>query len=175
MTIRAPDGSTAYFADISRFTPNTPDIVLHAGGKDGPTVGVAHTGIARSITCGLGSDELAREWVEMKRGGGVMGGKKYRFERAGRRFALRFVKGGEGTGVAKVFSGHYQVVDEGTGAEVARYVGVSVPGRKKGTLMFAEGVSREMEVLVVLGVAAWREKVRRRRGANPGGGASAGG
>lgn len=178
VTVNRPDGSVAYFADISEFKPNGPDVSIHSGGKEGVLVGVAHFRWSRSIRAGLGSDLLAMEWVDLKRGG-TMTSKRFDFEYRGERYSLRRTSDPKHgvKGMGKVLMANYQIVREGSGEVVGYYTNETMPGRKKGDLCLAEGISRELEILVVLGVVSWREKSRRRatRSAAAAGGGGGGG
>jgi hypothetical protein len=173
INIRRIDGSIAYFADISVFSRNVPDIRLHSNGKEGPIVAVSHFSRALSIKCGLGSNELSRDWIEIKRSG-AFGSTKYRFEHGGRKYSLRRTRdAGHGvSAINRVLMSHYQVIDDDSGDILAAYITSASIGKRKGSLTLAQGVSQELEVLTVIGVASWREKARRRHAA---GGGNAGG
>ncbi len=178
VTVNRPDGSVAYFADISEFKSNAPDVSIRAGGKEGVLVGAAHFRWSRSIRAGLGSDLLAMDWVELKRGG-TMHSKRFDFEYAGQKYSLRRTSDPKHgvKGMGKVLMANYQIVQEGSGEVVGYYTNETTPGRKKGNLCLSGGISRELEVLVVLAVVSWREKSRLRatRSAAAAGGGGGGG
>lgn len=97
-------------------------------------------------------------WVEMKRNS-FFSSKSYTFDWQGRTYVI-CRSGSEGK------SGQYQVLEDGTKKIVARHKGEFKLGvRREKRVEFAEGVSEELEVLVLMGVCAWREKSRRKRNA----------
>ena len=173
INIRRNDGSLAYFADISVFSRKVPDIILYSNSKEGPIVAVSHFSRALSIKCGLGSNELSRDWIEMKRSG-AFGSTRYRFEYGERKYSLRRTRdAGHGvSGINRVLMSHYQVIDDDSGDTLAVYITSASIGKRKGSLTLVQGVSQELEVLIVIVVASWREKARRRHAA---GGGNAGG
>jgi hypothetical protein len=175
INIRRANGSNAYFADVSRFSRNVPDIQLRANGREGPTVAAAYFNISSSIKCGLGSNEQSMEWFDMKRTG-VLGYQKYAFEYRGKKYTLHRSKDpGNGiSGAQRFLASHYQVVEEQSGSILASYNGTVGIGKRKGTLAFAGDVSPQLEALIVVSVAAWREKARRRHTAAASGGVAAG-
>ena len=153
VAVHREDGSFAYFADIFVYTRNTPDIQLRSGSKDGLLVAAAHFRWGTSIKCGIGSDDLSMEWVKMNCTGPVLK-KRFQFEWQGRSYSLCRTRNG-------VYY-NYQVVEEASGELLAAYAGEKALGRKRGTLRLAEGVNRQLEVLIVLAIASWREIIRRR-------------
>lgn len=159
--------SPEYFSDISVYSRNTPDVVLHAQAKGGPIVGQARFRWSRSITCGVGVNELSAEWSEMKRSG--VSDQTFQFVQAGRLYT--FSKTREG-GLKSLLS-HFQVIDEATGEVIAYYASRSAPGRRRGVLTFKEGVSRDLEILIILAIISVREKRRRRSAATAGAGSAA--
>ena len=66
-------------------------------------------------------------------------------------------------GVSKMFRApHFKVIDEDSGELVALHVAQKgFPCPKKTKITFAEGVSAELEILILLGIMTWRELVRR--------------
>lgn len=165
-----------YFADVSEFTKNSPDVVLHARGGNGPIVGQAHFRWSRSIQCGIGSDELSMDWVEMKRSG-ALHKKRFQFTFEGKTYSLlrtRDTEHGVG-GMNRILMTHYKVVEEKSGEVVAYYASQSVPGRKKGTLTIKKGVNQNLETLVILTIVSIREKGRRRAHYSAGGAGGGGG
>ena len=59
---------------------------------------------------------------------------------------------------------HFKVVEEASGQLIALHVGelsIGKQGKRRATLKVAKGVSPELELLIVLGIAARREIKRR--------------
>lgn len=163
-----------YFADVPGYTRNSPDVTLHARDGDGPVVGQARFRWSRSIKCGLGSNELSMDWVEINRSGALH--KKFQFQYEGRVYSLlrtRDAEHGAG-GLNGILMTHYKIVEEASGEVVAYYASQSAPGRRKGTLTFKDAVSQNLEALVVLTVVSVREKGRRRSLYSAGGGGAVG-
>lgn len=165
-----------YFADVSEYSKNSPDVVLHTHSGDGPIVGQARFRWSRSIQCGIGSDELSMNWVEMKRSG-ALHKKQFQFTFDGKTYSLlrtRDAEHGVG-GMKRILTTHYKVVEEKSGEVVAYYASQSTPGRKKGTLTIKEGVNQNLETLVILTIVSIREKGRRRAHYTAGGAGGGGG
>ena len=159
-----------YYADVSEFSRNKPDITLHRGGKDGPVVAASWYGPRKKIRLGVGSDDISMVWIELKRGGHLMS-KRYAFEWDGKPYLLQRAtsKDTKVTGLSKLMLTHFKVVDVESGELVALYVSHKI-GKKKGTMKFKPGLSEELEILFVLGVASWRDKIRREQPKGGGGG-----
>lgn len=157
-----------YFLDISVFTPNQPDITVRSRTEHGPVVGQAHFRWSLSIKAGVGPDDTSMTWTNMKRGGVLR--RHYTFEYRGRTYSLRRTHSTE-NGVAPhqvaMFS-HMKVVDETTSQVIAAYISTLSMKRKRGTIKFTKGVSPEIEVLCIMGFAAWREKMARAAGRSTG-------
>lgn len=158
-----------YLADISTFTPGKPDITLHSRTENGPMVGQAHFRWSLFIKAGVGPDDTSMDWTNMKRGGVLR--RHYDLEYRGKTYSLRRTHATD-HGVApyqRAIFPHMKVVEEETGEVVAVYNSILTVKRKRGTIHFAKGVSPELEVLCVLGFAAWREKIARAGGRSSGG------
>lgn len=168
------DGSPVYFVDIAEFT-NAPDVTLHRGGKDGQVVGAAHYRFSLSLKCGVGTDEISMRWTEMKRHGAFKT-KQYRFHWNGATYTMCRAKSEDygGTVLSRLLLTHFKIVEDDSGKVVALYVSEVGYGKKKGTLKLAAGIGEDLEVLCVLGVASWRDKIRRNRQRNHGGGGGGG-
>lgn len=154
------NGTPIYFADVSQYTPKTPDMVWHSGNKSGPVIGhtFIHVG-PQSIQCGIGPEETAMKWFELKRSG-FAHNKSYEVERDGRRYVIcRSNRGPK--------SGQYHVWDAQTKEVVATHVSEFKFGsmRRQKTLTFKSGVDEELQLLLVMAMSAWREKSRRTRNA----------
>jgi hypothetical protein len=170
------EGSTpAYFADVSEFTPKTPDITLHKGDKKGPTVGAAHYRFSRSVTAGVGSNEVNMVWTELKRGS-LLEKTKFRFQWDGRSYILQRASSADHqkTGAQRLLLTHFKVVDEASGEMIALFISKTI-GIAKGTLRLQAGIDERLGVICILGISAWRDKIRRRRRGAAGGGGGGGG
>ncbi|KAF2160859.1 hypothetical protein M409DRAFT_28739 [Zasmidium cellare ATCC 36951] len=158
-----------YVADISAFTPNKPDIILHSRTENGPVVGQAHFRWSLSIKAGVGPNDVSMYWTNMKRGGVLH--RNYTFEYRGRIYSLRRTHSTH-NGVAphqRAMFSHMKVVDEASKEVIAVYVSTLTVKKRRGTITFAQGVSPELEVLCIMGFAAWREKIARAGGRSSGG------
>lgn len=154
------NGSPLYFADVSQYTPKTPDMVWHAGNKSGPLVGHTYIHIApRSIKCGIGPEDTSMTWFELKRGG-FAHTKNYQVEWNGRTYVICRSNSGPK-------SGQYHVLDSQTKDVVATHVSEFKFGsmRRNKTLTFKPDVDEELQLLLIMGLSAWREKSRRTRNA----------
>lgn len=169
------DDNPAYWAENSEVTRNKPDMTLHRGSKDGPICGAARYRFSRSITAGLGNDDISVDWVVMKRHGAING--SFQWEWKGRHYTLRRAKSAEhgGTGLQKLLLSHFKIVDDASGEMIALYVSEAGIARKKGTLKIAASVSAEIEILIVLAVTSVRDKQARRAKFPSGGGGGGGG
>lgn len=131
------NGSPVYFADVSQYTRNTPDMVWYYRDKNGPVVGHTFTHWIRSIKCGIGPDETSMEWVEMQRGG-FANSKRYQFEWDSRSYLLcRSNFGGK--------SGQYHVLDEERKDVIAKHEAkLTFRTRRNKTLTFAPGIDERL-------------------------------
>ncbi|KAM0717800.1 hypothetical protein Q7P37_006132 [Cladosporium fusiforme] len=154
------NGAPVHFADVSQFTRKIPDMVWHSGHKSGPIIGhtYMHCG-PRSIKCGLGAEEATMKWFELKRSG-FAHSKSYEVEWAGRSYVICRSNSGPK-------SGQYHVLDARTKEVVATHVSEFKFGsmRREKTLSFKPGVDEELQLLLIMGLSAWREKSRRTRNA----------
>lgn len=158
-----------YFADISVFTPDKPDITLRSRTENGPIVGQAHFRWSLSIKAGVGPNDTSMTWTNMKRGGVLR--RHYSFEYRGRAYSLRRTHSTD-NGVAphqRAMFSHMKVVDETSNQVIAAFISILSVKRKRGTIKFAKGVGPELEALCIMGFAAWREKVARAAGRSTGG------
>lgn len=73
------------------------------------------------------------------------------------------------TGLSKWMLTHFKVVDVDSGGLIALYTSNKF-GRKKGTVRLKSGLSQDLEILSMLGVASWKEKIRREQPKGGGGG-----
>jgi hypothetical protein len=164
------NSSTAYFAETHRFSRNKPDITLHRGAEKGPVAGAAHYRWKRSLTLGVGPDDLSMVWTEFQRGH-LFDKRHFTFEWEGQNYVLQRASSAEheATGAARLLRTHFKVVNESTDDMVALYISKSI-GTTKGTLKLKPGIGEDLEILCILGVTAWRDKMRRRRSNGGGGG-----
>ena len=163
------DKTPVYYADVSEFTRHKPDITLHRGSDDGPVVAASFFGWGK-FRLGLGSDDISMVWTELKRGGAFMS-KRYAFEWKGRPYILQRAKSSDThvTGFSKLMLTHFKVVEADSGEVIALYISNKI-GKKKGTMKLKSGLAEELEILCVLGVASWRDKMRREQPKGGGGG-----
>lgn len=169
-------GSTpAYWAENSEITRKKPDITLRGGGKDGPVVGFSRYRFSRSLTCGVGSDDISADWIKMERAG--MFKCAFKFEWREKHYTLRHAKTADygGKGMQRLLWSHFKVVDDASGKLIALYVSEAGVGRKKGTLKIASGVGPKLEIFIVLGITSVRDKQARRAKYASGGGGGGGG
>lgn len=165
------DGETSiYYADVSEFSRKRPDITLHRGSQDGPVVAASYYGFSKKIRLGVGSDDISMVWTELKRGGSFMS-KRYAFEWDGKPYLLQRAtsKDTKVTGLSKMMLTHFKIVEVESGELVALYISHKI-GKKKGTMKLKPGLPEELEILFVLAVASWRDKIRREQPKGGGGG-----
>ena len=164
--------SPAYFIAISQFaaqfTRKKPDLTLHRGGEDGAVVATSYWSWPRTFKCGIGggSDDASTEWTEMKRSG-FFGGRVFAFEWKGATYRLARAKSEDTDGIqagklGHILGKHFKVVDDKSGDLLALYT-AAVGGKQSGTMSFKPGLPEDLEILFVLGVASWREGMRRSR------------
>lgn len=166
------DGDTpVFYAEVSEFKPRKPDITLHRGDQDGPVVAASFFGFGK-FRLGVGSDEISQVWTECKRGGVLMS-KRYTFEWNGKVYVMQRANSEDtkATGLGKLMLTHFKIVEAETEEVVALYISDKF-GKKKGTLTLKSGLAEDLEILFVLGIASWRDKIRREqpKGQNGGGG-----
>ena len=165
------DGATAlYYAEISEFRRRKPDITLHAGGqKEGAVVAASFYGF-RKFRIGIGPDDISMVWTECKRSGSLLS-KRFLFEWNGRTYSMQRAKSKDTnvTGFAKLMLTHFKVVEVDSGELVALYTSNKF-GRKKGTVKFKPDLPQDLEILFVLSIASWRDKIRREQPKGGGGG-----
>lgn len=169
-------GQPLYYAEISAATPKKPDVNLRSPDRNGASVARSHFRLSRSMRAGVGSDDLDLEWTEFTSSPLISKG-SYDFVFAGKTYRLQRTHSTAhvvGSGLQKANLNHFKFVDVESGSLVAVYVSKTYhPARMIGTLTLKHGLERELEVLIVLGVVGWREKMRRRAvyyGSNGGGG-----
>lgn len=147
-----------YFGSVSQYTPNTPDMVWHMGNNNGSVIGHIFIHFGRSIKCGLGEEETTMEWIEMRRDG-LAGSKRYTFEWNGRMYEISRSNSGHR-------SGQYHALDLETQETIATHSSkLKLRMRRNKTILFRAGVDPKLQLLLVMGFCAWREKARRRRNA----------
>ena len=165
------DGATAlYYAEISEFRPRKPDITLHEGGKkEGAVVAASFYGFGK-FRIGIGPDDISMVWTECKRSGSLFS-KRFLFEWNGRTYSMQRAKSKDTnvTGFAKLMLTHFKVVEVDTGELVALYTSNKF-GRKKGTVRFKPDLPQDLEILFVMSIASWRDKIRREQPKGGGGG-----
>ena len=165
------DGTTAvYYAEVSEFRPRKPDITLHEGGrKEGAVVAASFNGMGK-FRVGIGPDDISMVWTEFKRSGSIFS-KRYLFEWNGKTFSMQRAKSKDTnvTGFAKLMLTHFKVIEVDTGELVALYTSNKF-GRKKGTVKLKSGLPQDLEILFVIGIASWRDKIRREQPKGGGGG-----
>lgn len=152
------NGIPTYFCGVSQYTSNTPDMVWHMGDKSGPVIGHVFIHIGRPIKCGLGEEETTMEWIEM-RPHGFAGSKRYTFEWNGSIYEISRSNSGRR-------SGQYHALDLETQETIATHSSKLKLGmRRNKSMLFRAGMDPKLQLLVVMGFCAWREKSRRRRNA----------
>ena len=165
------DGPTAiYYGEVSEFRRRKPDITLHRGGdKEGSIVAASFYGFGK-FRLGVGSDEISMVWTECKRGGSILS-KHFLFEWNGKTYSLQRAKSKDTnvTGFAKLMLTHFKVVEADTGELIALYTSNKF-GRKKGTVKLKPDLPEDLEILSVLCIASWRDKIRRQQPKGGGGG-----
>lgn len=174
------DGHTpAYYVDVSQFAAtfgrNKPDLTLRRVDEHGPTVATSFWSWPRTFKCGVGGspEDSVTQWTEMKRSG-FFGGQVFTFEWQGATYRLARAKSEETRGtnakrIGHILGKHFKVVDEKSGDLLALYT-AAVGGKESGTMSFKPGLPEDLEILFVLGVASWREGMRRDRHHGYGGG-----
>ena len=169
MTIIQDGGAPVYYADVSEFTRHKPDVILRRGDKDGPVLAASFFGWGK-FRLGLGSDDISMIWTELKRGGSFMS-KRYTFEWEGKPYILQRAKSEDTrvTGWSRLMLTHFKVVQADTGDVLALYISNKI-GKKKGTMRLKSGLAENLEILCVLAVASWRDKIRREQPKGGGGG-----
>lgn len=178
VNITSTSGQPLYHAEISEATPKKPDVLLRAPDKNGASVARSHFRLSRSMRVGIGQREVDTDWVELNTSA-VFSKGSYGFTYGGREYRLSRTKASEHgvEGMNKANLNNFKVVEVGGSEEViAVYVSETWhPGWMKGVLTLREGVSGQLELLVVMGVVGWREKMRRRAAYSGSGGNGGGG
>ena len=163
MKILEDNDRVAYYAEVSEFTRNKPDIILHRGARSGSVCAHSFFGwFTRSFKCGMGPDETSMQWVEFKKGS--FGKRRFEFHWDGRTYVLQAATSAETnvSGAARLMLTHFKIIDAESGEMIALYVSEKIGG-KKGTLSLKASLCGDLELLCVLGVASWRDKIRRRQ------------
>lgn len=164
VNITSISGTPAYYAEISEATPKKPDILLRSPDRNGAGVGRSYFRLTRSMRAGIGEDELSAGWVEFKSSSLISKG-SFDFVFEGRNYCLQRTRSSENgvEGLHKISLANFKVVDIESRELVAVYASETFhPAWMKGMLTLREGVSRELELVIALGVVGWREKMRRR-------------
>jgi hypothetical protein len=142
-----------------------PKIVLSWGGN--PIAHLFHhwtTGYRIGIDRGGSGDESLMQWVELKRGGFTALNKSYLFEWKGRTYVLARMREPElGVRGSKKWLRHYKVVEKDSGEVVATYLTEAAFGKRTGTLTLQHKVDPDLSIIIVTGIAEWREMARRQQ------------
>ncbi|KAK3057995.1 hypothetical protein LTR09_001072 [Extremus antarcticus] len=154
--------SQLYFAQICSLGKK-PDVILHSGLKDGPVLAAAHYRWGRDVIVGLGQDELSMTWYAFKRCHPFIEKRGFTFEWQGSNYLLQRATSSDhkATGAGRFLLTHFKVVEEATGELVALYVSQPT-GKTKATLKMKAGMNEELQLLCIVGVVSWRDKIRRR-------------
>lgn len=157
-TISENDSPT-YFVKMTR-SPNKPDITIRQRTKEGPVQGVSWFRWNKA-KLGVGEDEMTMRWSELGPKG-PMTGVRHEFEWEGTMYSAHRLKSADRQemGVKRTASPHFKVVEVAS----KRLVGVFVSDkgfRGKGSMQYAEGVSEDLQILILLVVASLRERRRR--------------
>ena len=147
-----------YFLSYHRI--KKPDIKLSLGHHDGPLSAVAYIhSWSRCYRVGLGNDEVSKDWVKYKT---KVWPKRPTFEWKGETYILgRAFKDENGEKLEKSKTRWYFSVRDGTGGWVALYSPCKVDGKKVGVLKLANGISEEVEQIIILGIASWKAEMKR--------------
>ncbi|KAF2486543.1 hypothetical protein BDY17DRAFT_291683 [Neohortaea acidophila] len=152
----------AYFCTIAHLGGHS--LTLQKNSQSGPVVGYAHYRTSGSINCGIGPDERSLQWIPMR-----AQGECFRFEWQERKYSLRKAQGEDlGLGAVNLHGEHLKVVDEETQGIVALLISEGQSGAANATLKMAGGVKGEAEVLIVLAMLSWRDRIRRAGSLRPG-------
>ena len=152
-----------FFADLFTWKA-PPDVRLHREDPEGPVAGIIHLRWTKKAPkVGLGSDELSMDWIEMKRTRSWAKGCKQRFEWGGKTYMISRLNETERAvfGVKQGLRVHFKVVEEASAVPMAVYLSGTAFKARKAELKMKEGLSEELSTLIVLGIIAWREILRR--------------
>ncbi len=179
--ITSPDNSPLYYVNNSQFTPNTPDVTLHAGSeKTGPILGVCKWGhmYSKTVKVGLGDPNNMGGnnmiWVNLDRTTSTS------FKQSEFKFTMtpansherktfvwkRSSKKEVGDDEAYKWSfQNFRLLDESTGEKVAIFANNGLKSwKKKGKFRLWSGVyGDDWEKMVLLTGLSIIEKARRRR------------
>jgi len=185
--IKSIDDQTLYYGDISLWTINKPDIILHAGNSDkGPVVAVSKfPKFSGPYLLGLGNpDDMNAQYEDMTRESPLK--MKYRFEmtlpskigdpNGERRSFLwkhtRHVKVDDSPSFQ--FAGrNYKLVDERTGQLMAVFTGERFSS-KCGTLQIRGEYGEAFDRMVLVSCVSLYERARRNNRSAAGGGGGGG-
>ena len=122
------------------------------------------TGLKVGIDPSGSGTEASIQWVEMKKGGITALARTFTFDWQGKSYVLTRMRDSHlgVTGMKKLLR-HYKVVEEGSGEVAATYLTEAAFGRRTGTLVLKKDMERDLELLIVSGIAAWREMARRQQ------------
>lgn len=151
-------GKTKYFIGIHR--ANRPDLRLRHGHDRGALAAVSHIhSWTRVYHIGLGSDEHSMQWVDFDYKAWQ---KEPTFKWKDETYVMSRTstdENGEKLEHTKLWF-HVGVTDS-TEQRVATHSTRKEQGKRKCFLNFAQGVSQELELLIVLGICSWKEEMRR--------------
>lgn len=188
-TINSADDQPLYYGDISSFTPNKPDLTLHAGASsEAPIVAVSKfLKLSGHYKLGIGnpSDVNGIIWEDMTKE--LIHKPKYRFNMAvdpkynhpqieRRSFLWKRTRsvGIGGSAPSKWTTQNYKLVDERTEQVLAVVAGATRPGRV-GRLQIRVEYGESFDRMVFISCLSLYEKARRRRHRAAGGGGGGGG
>jgi hypothetical protein len=147
-----------YFLSFHRI--KKPDIKLLIGQEGGPLAAVSYIhSWSRVYHIGLGNDDVSMEWVDYKT---KVWPKEPTFEWKGATYILGRVSEDEnGNKLEKPKLRCYFGVRDGAGRRVALYSPCKRDGKRTAVLKLANGMSEELEQVIILGIVSWREEMRR--------------
>lgn len=183
-----PDGTAAYYVDNSTFTPETPDVTLHAGDeKSNPIIGVGKfsTMFSKHISIGLGDPKAngGRDtvWYMMERSSNFLKQSEFKFNMKltpSDAHAHTFIWKRTSKSVvgddATFSMSNFKLIDGANAEIVATFANNGLKSwKKKGKFRIVQGVyGPDFEKVALIAVLCLLERVRRRQRAsrNHGGG-----
>ncbi|OQD83988.1 hypothetical protein PENANT_c014G05771 [Penicillium antarcticum] len=184
--IKSADGMPLFYADISLFTRNKPDLSLHASASNQAQIVAVSNSLQLSSDYKLGLGDPGNmssvQWEDMTKEN--IHNSRYRFEMAvpneriqlagaRRSFVWKRTRsiGVGGSATSKWTTQNYKLVDERSGQVLAVFSGTRKPG-KCGTIQIRVEYGEECDRMVLISCLSLYEKARRRNhlGAAGGGG-----
>lgn len=142
-----------------------PKIVISSDGRV-----IAHvfhhwtTGFKIGVDPGGSGNERAMQWVEMKKGGFTALNRSFAFDWQGKVYVMaRMRESSLGVTGRKKWLRHYKVVEKESSDVVATYLTETSIGKRTGTLTLKQDVDRDLGVIILAGIAEWREMARRQQ------------